>query len=215
MAKIAYDILAIVSPIDSSNHAKPETLTSFDSNALDTFTGDFRLFKGLLFSFKVADKTLLFSTNQMETWVPLKRVAKSRFLLNESENTFIEFNGSVGKLPASIDYIISKNGRLTAPRVVVTDLSELDVELKKFEGEYWSDELNTKYTIEIRDTRLFAMHQRSEPIELFLSAKNTFDARSNNFMQIEFIADKNSNIYGMKMSHAVSNDVWFELIKGR
>jgi len=214
MAQIAYDILAIVNPkeLESSNES-PANSDSFDTQTLEHFIGDFMLFKGIIFSFKVSDQTLLFSTNQTDEWTPLKRASKNLFSLNEEQNTFIEFNDDESGMVNSIDYVISKNGRLNAKRTSVVDTTSLKVDLKKYEGKYWSDELNTRYVIKSENGRLFAEHQRLAPIELFLSAENTFDSRSNHFTQIEFILSEDKEVRGVKMSHAVADNIWFYRLK--
>lgn len=214
MAQIAYDILAIVNP-DKTEDLAESTLSidSLDTQILERFTGDFMLFKGIVFSFDVSDQEIVFSTNQTDSWTPLKRVTENRFILDEQQNTFIEFNHEGDAMANSIDYIFSKNGRLTAKRTTVADTKFLKIDLKKYEGEYWSDELNTRYVIKSRNNQLFAEHQRLAPIELFLSAENTFNARSNHFLQLEFILAENKTVRGIKMSHAVANDVWFNRLK--
>lgn len=208
MAKVAYDILEIIDPLKPSTQMDIASAASVNG-PLDGFVGDYRLFKGLVFSFKVVDESVLFSTNQMSAWLPLTRVSANLFLLNKANNTFIEFNGDGVTPSSSLDYVISKNGRLPAKRVSVANVAQLEIDLAQYQGEYWSRELNTKYTIDVRDNRLFAVHQRLAPIELFVSAEDTFDARSNNFMQVEFVID-DATVQGMSMSHAVANDVWFE-----
>ena len=169
MSKVAYDILAIINPMTTNESSEFDVSRSFDNGMLDAYAGDYSLFKGLVFSFKTVDQALLFSTNQMEQWIPLKRVTNTRFILSAAENTFIEFDYEAGSSSNSLEYVVSQNGKLRAKRVELIDASSLDVNLKTFEGEYWSNELNTKYVLEVRDNKLYAIHQRSSPIELFIS----------------------------------------------
>lgn len=99
---------------------------------------------------------------------------------------------------------------MSAQRAKVPQITPLDVDLKLYNGRYWSEELSTQYEIKMQDGRLFAIHQRLAPIELFASAEDAFDVHSNQFMYIEFVRDVAGAIQGFKMSHAGANDVWFE-----
>lgn len=210
MAQMAYDILAIVHPDGTQYAEKPYQGGVIDEQAMLRFTGDFMLFKGLVFSFKGEGGELMFSTNQTDAWILLKQVAENRFILSEQQNTFIEFNEAEHGRATSIDYVISTNGRLNATRITDPRVKPLELNLEVYAGSYWSEELNTQYEVERQGDRLFATHQRLDPIELFASAEDAFDVHSNQFMYTEFVRNEEGAIEGFNMSHAGANDVWFE-----
>lgn len=79
-------------------------------------------------------------------------------------------------------------------------------------GEYYSEELDTKYVIEVMDDELFVTHRRHYPAKVSLESKNKFSTEGFHFAEAEIVY-KDSKIKGLKVSNGRVQNLWFEKVK--
>jgi CubicO group peptidase (beta-lactamase class C family) len=129
---------------------------------------------------------------QKAKMVPL---SASKFAIKEAdaEVTFIaDENGKVSKMQVAI-----QGQQIMAMRL--PDFDPEAVNLAEFTGEYYSDELNTGYTILIESGKLIARHFRTGDINLTPLKENTFIGDKWYFGQVEFLRDENKRLTGCKV----------------
>ncbi len=83
-------------------------------------------------------------------------------------------------------------------------------QLLHYTGKYYSDELGTYYTIELRDDKLIATHRRHSDIELTPIINNRFSGNQRWFRTVEFVTDRRNNVEGFRLSGGRVRNVWFE-----
>ena len=74
--------------------------------------------------------------------------------------------------------------------------------LGEYAGEYYSEELETIYTVLIRKDKLIAVHQRHPDTDINPTIKDYFIGSEFWLRNIEFVRDNNGKVTGMKISNA-------------
>lgn len=83
-------------------------------------------------------------------------------------------------------------------------------QLTQYTGRYYSDELGTYYTIEIRDEKLIAVHRRHSDIELIPVIQDRFSGNQWWFRTIEFVRDGDEVVSGFRLTGGRVRNLWFE-----
>jgi hypothetical protein len=121
-------------------------------------------------------------------------VATNRFFV-EALNGEVEFavdsNGPVRLKFQQEDNVIT--GERTAP--VPWEASGLD----QYPGVYWSDELETQYTIILRDGKLKAEHIRHGEIPLAPAGRDRFAAAPWFMPEVKFFRDGSNRVSGLTL----------------
>lgn len=73
-------------------------------------------------------------------------------------------------------------------------------ELAEYEGNYFSEEVGTTYSIVVKDSNLVAKHRRHEDIPLSASDVDQFVGEKWFFTNVQFIRDKENTVKGIKLS---------------
>jgi hypothetical protein len=97
--------------------------------------------------------------------------------------------------------------------VVCKRLSEFApdaVNLKAFEGDFYSKELMTTYMLRVEAGKLVAKHQRHDDIELTPSQKDRFSTNIWFLGQTEFVRDSDGEVIGMKVSSGRVRNLAFD-----
>ncbi len=84
-----------------------------------------------------------------------------------------------------------------------------DSELEEFEGVYFSPELQTSYTIGVRDGKLVASHRRHEDFELIPNALDRFESQVWFFSDVVFERGEGGGISGFRVSSGRVRNLWF------
>ncbi len=71
--------------------------------------------------------------------------------------------------------------------------------LKQFEGTFWSDELETEYTILLKEGKLTAQHIRHGEIPLLPAGKDRFSTREWFMPEVNFLRDGSNWISGLTL----------------
>jgi hypothetical protein len=123
--------------------------------------------------------------------VELKPVAAGRFFVEKLAGDVV-FTAQPG---GAMSVRVAMGGANTeGGRVALTPADPKD--LAQYPGTCWSDELETKYTIIVKDGKLFADHVRHGEIALTPLAKDEF--KGTWFMQdVKFVRDGSGRVTGM------------------
>ncbi len=124
-------------------------------------------------------------------------------LLPVSTNRFVLALGS-----AEVEFLVQKEGpmRLKFRQEGTTIMGERiavnpqkPARLDEYQGTYWSDELETEYTITCRDGKLAANHIRHGEIALAPSGKDRFTSREWFMPEVVFLRDGSNSVSGLKL----------------
>ncbi|NIM48801.1 MAG: serine hydrolase [Gemmatimonadales bacterium] len=97
---------------------------------------------------------------------------------------------------------------MSAPRVEAVQTAGPE-QFPEFEGEYYSDELGTSYTIAIEDGRLVARHRRHGTIELTPAFQGEFRGSEWFLRAAEFYRDDAGRVAGMLVTNGRSRNLRF------
>lgn len=144
-----------------------------------------------------------------------RATGQSSFPLTATSDTEFVFDQAGIRLtfPKPVDntinqFVFYQGGQtLVAPRVKEVDLKSID--LNSFTGTYFSPELQTSYTITLKEDKLTATHIRHDPTELTIVAKDLFNSNAWFMSKIEFIRDTDAKITGFKVSSGRVKNVRF------
>jgi CubicO group peptidase (beta-lactamase class C family) len=137
---------------------------------------------------------------------PLQVSAASSTSLNVPPLQTIEFNVANDGRADSLS-IGTAEDRLNATRLAEWDPVVADLE--KYTGRYFSDELETFYTIAVGEEGLLIKHRRLEDIELTPKIEDSFNATFP-ITEIEFMRGDNGSVTGMMVSNIRTRNVRFE-----
>ena len=87
------------------------------------------------------------------------------------------------------------------------------VDLKEFTGDFYSDELSTKYNFSIVDGELVAKHFKLSYFSLKPFAKDVFSTEVWFMYRVEFVRDIDKNITGLKVSNARVKNLYFRKVQ--
>ena len=82
-------------------------------------------------------------------------------------------------------------------------------DLVEFTGRYFSEELDTVYSVEMGDEGLVIRHRRLDEIKLIPKIVDAFNA-TNALSEVVFVRDENGSLTGMMGSNVRTLNVWFE-----
>jgi hypothetical protein len=128
--------------------------------------------------------------------VELHPLATNRFFVEApaGELEFSALKGGAMRLKFSHE---GGSGTVTGERNATTPWEPKDLEA--FQGVYWSDELETQYTVKLKDGKLTAEHIRHGNIELLPTAQDHFATRESFMAQVEFERDASGKVSGMTL----------------
>jgi CubicO group peptidase (beta-lactamase class C family) len=187
-------------------------ITSIAPAILAQYTGDYQLQPGLVFSVELAESGLQLKITSQPNPIILKAYSESKFMLTDSDNGYyMLFDNSTGKS----DFIRYYQGdfEYIGKRVNLVEFNKQAIDLNKYEGVYYSAELNTVYKIESKNNQLNALHARNSPILLEPFEPELFASSTPFFQEVEFIKDEHNGVQGMLVSGSKSQDVEFEKVR--
>ncbi len=100
---------------------------------------------------------------------------------------------------------LHQNGNHRARRIAEV----APVDLAAFAGRYFSEELETFYTLAVEDGELIVRHRRFEPVTLTHSKDDTF-AGSFPIVEMSFERDERGQVTGFRAGNVRARDIWFE-----
>jgi hypothetical protein len=72
--------------------------------------------------------------------------------------------------------------------------------LSEYIGDYYSEELGTTYSIDLKDGKLIAQHRRNNDVLLTAGAKDTFSGNAWYFSKVKFTRDGANSVNGLTIS---------------
>ena len=175
-------------------------------HVLQSYAGDYML-KGigfvLTFSFK-DDVLKLTTEGQPETrMIPLSQ-------------TNFEYDG----IPASIEFTIDEQGKVIGA-VHTQGGNEIECErvppydpgpdvLLEYQGRYLSKELETFYTLELRDTTLVVLIRNTEPVKLDALKVDLYKGDVFFLSEVQFMRDASGAVNGFEASNGRTKGIRFE-----
>jgi hypothetical protein len=103
---------------------------------------------------------------------------------------------------------IQGGASLEGERVTITPFDPKDAD--KYQGIYWSEELETQYIILARDGKLFADHAHHGEIALSPVSKDEFRSATWFIPEVTFVRDPAGRITGLKMGGNRVTGIRFE-----
>jgi CubicO group peptidase (beta-lactamase class C family) len=203
---VAYKVAEVylgskMAPAPEKPKPAQRTFISVEPARLEQYTGDYQTDLGLV-HIAVRDGKLM-ATPAGQPTVELKPVGPARFYV-ELVNTEVEFVPNPG---GAMTIRISGNLHGDGKRVRIAPFDPQD--LAKYAGAYWSDELETQYTVVLKNGRLVASHAHHGDIALTAVAKDQFRGAAFFMQDVQFVRDGEGRITGMIVGGGRVNAVRF------
>lgn len=169
------------------------------------YEGQYRLNNEMIVTIKIDNRKLTAqATGQPQ--LPLKASSDTEFAV-EGFDIRLTFHKS-GDNPAS-HFTLHQGGQNTvAPRMKPFDPKSID--LKAFTGKYYSPELQTTYTLTLKEDTLIANHIRHEPVKLTPVGPDAFSCDAWYMSKLEFTRNESKEIGGLKVSSGRVRNVRFD-----
>jgi len=175
-----------------------------DPRILQSYVGDYELQPGFIITVTEENSGLsVQATGQPK--ISTAAESNSKFKLKGVE-AVIEF---LSKDDGTIEALkLNQNGRIMeAPRMASFDKSTVD--LSRYQGSYYSDELSTYYHIHLEGDTLVVKHQRHSDFNLELVKEDTFSSGTWFFGQIEFVKTESNEVQGFKVNAGRVRNLYF------
>lgn len=92
-------------------------------------------------------------------------------------------------------------------------VKESNVNLKDFEGRFYSEELSTDYRAKARNGKLVLTHTRLSDVELTETGKDKFAGNIEFAVEVAFVRNKDNAVTGFKISNFGAKNVRFDKVK--
>ena len=180
---------------------------SFDPESFDEFAGRYELeeAEGFILTFsRRADSLFTQATGQQE--LQIYPTSDSTFELRVVEASVTFHRNDEGEVTS---LTLHQNGDHPANRIEEEAWTPDEEALTEFVGRYFSEELETFYTIALEDSALVLQHRRLEDAPLTAGAEDTFSAGFP-IARVDFARDEEGSITGFTADAGRTRDVWFE-----
>jgi CubicO group peptidase (beta-lactamase class C family) len=168
------------------------TFITLAPGAIDPYEGYYRL-GDLLIQVVKKDGKLL-AAPPGAPFIELKPISSTRFY-GEPMQAEVEFTPKGG---AAVKVKLTQpGGTLEGERVTFTPFDPKDLE--KYPGTYWSDELETQYTVLVKDGKLIADHAHHGEIALTPVAKDQFRTSTWFMPEVKFSRDRAGKVTEMTL----------------
>jgi CubicO group peptidase (beta-lactamase class C family) len=188
-----------VADIYLSNKIKPDTTAkkivrkeiSIDTSAFYKYTGSYRISPGFILNITNEDNKLMVEATEWRK--RLLAESDTSFFVTVIDAQFTFQNPIDGKYSR---LVLHQNGQnLPAPKIDLVKIKP--AELNCYEGNYYSEELGTIYTITIKDSALLVTHSRNTDVNLKFVEKDSF---TGNQCKVLFQRDNNNNVSGFLLT---------------
>ncbi len=164
---------------------------TLEPGALDQYAGTYRLDMGLV-TMTVKDGKLM-GAPQGQPQAELKPIAAGKFYVEQIDGE-VQFTPKPG---GNMSMKLTSGGGMNAEgdRVKITPFDSAD--LPQYAGAYWSDELETQYTIVLKEGKLVADHAHHGEIALTPLAKDQFRGATFFTQEVNFVRDGAGRVTAM------------------
>ncbi len=185
-----------------------ENTTEIDLEVLKKYVGVFELQPGFIIEFTLDEEGKFYG----------QATGQSKFLLIPETKTLFEVKG----LDAKVRFEPMENGKIDKATLLqggenpLRRLPPFDgskVELTEYEGKYYSEELDTYYSFEIKNDTLTAIHNRHPDIKLSPSKANMFSGDRWFFGGVEIVRNNSGSVSGIRISNGRVRDLKFQKIE--
>ena len=179
-------------PPAAGPEAGPITLPA---ESLKAFAGTYWLDSGLVRKL-VVDKDKLVYVRSSDNRSDLVPYSPTRFkMLGVPGDVFLDFSDLAGGLYGAFIFTESNGAKIPAKRIEPFEPTE--AQLKEYAGSYYSDELETRYDLELRSGSLRFGVGHNEEVLVVPLKKDFFAAERG---RIQFVRDKRGAITGLQIS---------------
>ena len=194
----------LMTPEEEKKDEATETV-EIDPAILDSYTGRFKLNIGIIASIEREGNALIVNAAGEQN-LSLLPLSETEFLIEDGNNRITFEVSEDGKA----DNIVLKIGEatITGERIELAELTAED--LGEYAGEYYSPELSTTYTLEVRDGGFVATHHRHSDIVLTHAAEDEFSGDTWFFSILNFQRNDSAKITGFKLSGGRVRNIVFE-----
>ncbi|NER14364.1 serine hydrolase [Leptobacterium flavescens] len=138
-----------------------------------------------------------------ENDTPLAPISENEFkMIGDSENVSVVFNEN--------DNGEARMQVLVNDREPINFYAYAPVNPKEYTGTFYSEELETSYSLVVENGKLIIKHIRLSDIELKPIKKDLFISDHNKYRQIEFVRDKANRVTGFKVYNFRVRGLWFK-----
>jgi CubicO group peptidase (beta-lactamase class C family) len=171
----------------------PRQYVSLESRALDQYVGHYKLDVGLEADVRKKDGKLVAEVPGQGT-AELHPLATNRFFI-ERLNGELEF---VAKPDGPLGLKFTQEGStMNGQRTALTPWEATGLE--QYQGGYWSDELETQYTITFKTGKLTAQHVRHGEIALIPASQDRFKTTEWFMPEVNFLRDSSNRVSGVAL----------------
>ena len=172
--------------------AQERKFITLDSGAVDRFVGHYQIGDRVIHAVKQDGR--LMAAPVGSTPLELKPLAANRFYA-EQMRTEVEFTPKdAGGMAIKF---MQPGGTLSGERVAFAAFDERDLNL--YPGAYWSEELETRYTVLLKDGKLSVDHAHHGEVLLTSFAKDRFRSGSWFMTEVRFGRDASGNVSTMTL----------------
>jgi CubicO group peptidase (beta-lactamase class C family) len=173
------------------NEKKPEVSEAL----LREYAGRYDLMPGLVVEFRIEGGKLVGQATGQPS-VSTEAITDSSFFVPAANGTLTFKRGKERKVNRFT--LLQGGSEMTATRL--PDFDPGKVNLKSYTGTFYSSELQTAYTFEVKNDTLVANHQRHDPIKLIPLVENAFSSEAWFMGKVEFTLNERKEITGCMMS---------------
>jgi CubicO group peptidase (beta-lactamase class C family) len=165
-----------------------------DSRLVKKFAGAYKLDVGLTANFFEKEGRLMAELPGQGT-AELHPLDTNRFFIDmpAGELEFLAQKDGAMRLK----FLHQAGGTVTGERIATTAWEPKDLEA--FQGTYWSDELETQYTIRLKEGKLTAEHIRHGTIELLPAMQDRFTTREWFMPEVKFQREPSGGVSGVTL----------------
>ena len=206
---LAYDTALVFLPKKEKETAATEesddTENKTDNSAYDDYVGQWLIEESTLVQiFTYGDQLIIIAEGQS----PMEILPKSKdiFFMKDADVEVVFQRDEEGKVHQAI---VTRNGQeMLAHRYNKLVLSP--EQLGEYEGDYYSEELGTFYTLVVRNGKLVITHRKREDILLSTVIKDVFTGNNWFINSLKFTRDERQQLTGFRLTGTRALNLWFE-----
>jgi len=208
--RIAYKIADIVlgdnlKSVERPVEPKERTRGEVDLSVIDSYTGKYRMERGIIISLSRKDDRLFMQSPGISK-VELIPESEEKFFNNDMD---IEITFETDQTGEAGHILVNRGGNSVMAVRIDGNVPSTE-QLQQYTGNYYSEELGTFYTINLQDDELIAAHRRHSDVELTPIINNRFSGNRWWFRTIEFVKDRSDRVEGFYLSGGRVRNIWFE-----
>jgi CubicO group peptidase (beta-lactamase class C family) len=191
-------------PVPAADQKKRDYIT-LDKQVYKQFSGAYKLDAGLTANFYEKEGRFIAEIPGQGT-VELHPLGTNRFLV-ETPPGELEF---LHQKDGAMRLKFSHEGGGTVAGELIASVPWEPKDLEAFQGVYWSEELETEYTVRLKDGKLTAEHIRHGTIDLLPTMPDQFATRTWFMAEVKFQRDQSGKLSGMTLGGGRLNGILFK-----